>query len=210
MIAWCLFQDSSYWNHFKRCLVAQLAVANGEKKGILGLQVPKSSFGTVPCRHFIQFSYATSSKGAIVPCHCLLMLQKRACLKIKDDLIQCFTRYPLYKIHNLHGHLRHTQMPESKAHMVCWDRICWTTHQQPWIHHFRIPSPMVLPHRNEMRHSNAQVRYQSFRFALALQVLLIFHRVQHEICAASYPQNRREASMAWPIPRIRPGNLRPH
>ena len=32
-----------------------------------------------------------------------------------------------------------------------------------------------------MQHSKAQVRYQSFRFALALQVLLIFHRVQHEI-----------------------------
>ena len=76
MIAWCLFQDPSYWNHLKRCLVAQLAVANREKKGILGLQVPKSSFGTVPCRHFVQFSYATSSKGAIVPGHCLLMLPK--------------------------------------------------------------------------------------------------------------------------------------
>lgn len=71
------------------------------------------------------------------------------------------------------------------------------------------PVTNVLPHCNEMRHSNAQVRYQPFRFALALQVLLIFHRVQHEICAASYPQNRREASMAWPIPRIRPGNRAP-
>lgn len=90
MIAWCLFQDPCYWNHFKRCLVAQLAVADREKKGILGLQVPKSSFGMVPCRHFIQFSYATSSKGAIAPSW-LVNTAKRACLKIKDDLIQCFT-----------------------------------------------------------------------------------------------------------------------